>query len=214
MVDPSLVVKQLGKKLGPLDGRESDLCCADCSALGCDADTIDTVIFHAPCPDGFAAAFAAWLRLGDRATYIGVEHAPGKEKKVGDLSGKRVAVLDFSFDAATTAAHLAVAEAYVVLDHHASAQEALETLPRAHKIFDMKMSGATLAWAYFHAGAAPPTLLRYIEDKDIWRWAMRSSREFSAAFPLAAKVPPPGPITSVHFAELDALHKARAHHSL
>ena len=36
---------------------------------------------------------------------------------------------------------------------------------------------------------------------------MRSSKEFSTAFPLVAKVPPPGPVTSVHFASLDALHK-------
>ena len=31
------------------------------------------VIHHQDCPDGFGAAYAAWLKLGDNATYV-----PGK----------------------------------------------------------------------------------------------------------------------------------------
>ena len=77
-----------------------------------------------------------------------------------------------------------------MLDHHASAQTNLASLPAANKVFVMEQSGVTLAWDFFFGGRGSgtgedtpscPSLFRYIEDKDIWRWAMRSSKAFSAA---------------------------------
>lgn len=50
------------------------------------------VIYHADCPDGFGAAFAAWLVFGDSAQYVPArfgEPAP-------DVRGKEVYILDFS----------------------------------------------------------------------------------------------------------------------
>ena len=32
------------------------------------------VIYHAPCPDGFAAAYAAWRKFGDNASYLSAGH--------------------------------------------------------------------------------------------------------------------------------------------
>ena len=32
------------------------------------------VIYHANCTDGFGAAFAAWLKLGDEAEYLPMEY--------------------------------------------------------------------------------------------------------------------------------------------
>jgi oligoribonuclease NrnB/cAMP/cGMP phosphodiesterase (DHH superfamily) len=54
-------------------------------------------------------------------------------------------------------------------------------------------STGTLTWDFFHgrgsgtsfshsAGPHPPLLFRYLEDKDIWRWALRDSEAFSAGF--------------------------------
>ena len=34
----------------------------------------DYVLYHAHCPDGFGAAWAAWKRLGETATYVPVRH--------------------------------------------------------------------------------------------------------------------------------------------
>ena len=47
-------------------------------------------LFHGGCPDGFAAAYAAYLTLGDKAKYIGIGHGKGKEEAAGDLNGKSV----------------------------------------------------------------------------------------------------------------------------
>jgi len=199
-------------------------------------------LFHGGCPDGFTAAYAAWLVLGDKATYIGIGHGKDKEENAGDLRGKSVAVLDFSFDAEATGRQLAAASQYVVtqtpraachatmkscpsspsssvyliaafllflqvLDHHASAEENLKDLPEANKVFEMKMSGATLAWNFFHPGTPVPLLFRYVEDKDIWRWALHNSQAFGAAFELTAEIPGSGEIFKEDFALLDGLYR-------
>ena len=61
----------------------------------------------------------------------------------------------------------------------------------------MRMSGATLSWSFFHPGRPMPLFFRYLEDKDIWRWAFRGSKEFSAAYANVAAT----------FEELDALRE-------
>jgi oligoribonuclease NrnB/cAMP/cGMP phosphodiesterase (DHH superfamily) len=80
-----------------------------------------------------------------------------------------------------------------VLDHHKSAQAALDDLP--YCVFDMKKSGAVMAWEYFHcSGLATdydntsaesvrriPALIRYICDRDLWQWKLTHSKEVSAA---------------------------------
>ena len=47
-------------------------------------------------------------------------------------------------------------------------------------LFDMDHSGAVLTWQHFHPGEPVPLMLQYVEDRDLWRWAMPYSREFSA----------------------------------
>ena len=178
--------------LGLLDPGDTRIHDADCSALTMKPTDVDVVLFHGGCRDGFTAAYFAWLKLHDQARYVGIGHgsAEDKAKAAGDLRGKSVAVLDFSFDAETTAKQLATAKSYAVLDHHKTAKDNLGDLPETSKVFDMRMSGATLAWNYFHPGEACPLLARYVEDKDIWRWAYHSSKEFSAVFDLAIGLPP------------------------
>ncbi|CAL1149116.1 unnamed protein product [Cladocopium goreaui] len=54
---------------------------------------------------------------------------------------------------------------------------------------------ATLAWDFFHGQFTKqscPLFFRYIEDKDLWRWAMKRSKEFSAAQELELPIPRPG----------------------
>ena len=46
----------------------------------------------------------------------------------------------------------------------------------------MKHSGAMLAWNFFHPGKESPKFIQYIEDRDLWKWELAYSKEFSAAF--------------------------------
>ena len=132
------------------------------------------VLYHADCPDGFGAAFAAWKALGDGADYRGVSH--GEPPPAVD--GRRVLVCDFAYDRETTIALAGRAAELIVLDHHVSAQSELGDLPFCH--FDMQRSGAMMAWEHFHREPAPE-LLRYVQDRDLWRNELPESEEVSAA---------------------------------
>jgi oligoribonuclease NrnB/cAMP/cGMP phosphodiesterase (DHH superfamily) len=134
------------------------------------------VIYHADCTDGAGAAFAAWKRLGNKAEY----HARKHGQPPPDVRGKTVAILDFSFSNAVTKQMIEEAEDLIVIDHHRTAMIELHDISSTH--FDMNHSGARLAWDFFHPGHPPPKLINYIEDRDLWKWELPYSKEFSAAF--------------------------------
>jgi len=141
-----------------------------------DPHSIDTVIYHANCSDGFGAAWSAWKLLGDRAMYVPATHG----EPPPDVTGQNVAIFDFAFDNATTKSLVKAAANLIVIDHHKSAMVELHDVACAH--FDMKHSGAMLAWNFFHPGVEAPRLIKYIEDRDLWKWELSYSREFAAAF--------------------------------
>jgi uncharacterized protein len=144
----------------------------------------DLVFYHGSgCPDGFTAAFAAWLARGDKAEYIAMEHnSSAGPPTLPPLKGRHVVVVDYCFSRQLTESIAAEAASFIVLDHHASALKDLDGLDDSLKVFEMGQSGATLAWDYFHPSTPAPLFVRMIEDKDIWRWAYRGSEAFSAAF--------------------------------
>lgn len=39
-----------------------------------------------------------------------------------------------------------------------------------------------MAWEFFHPAKETPKFIQYIEDRDLWKWEMPYSKEFSAAF--------------------------------
>lgn len=122
------------------------------------------ILYHANCLDGFGAAYAAWHKFGGEAEYIAVNYG----NPPPDVTGKDVYILDFSYPREVLIEMYAKARSLFVLDHHKTAQAALEGLPYAH--FDMDKSGCRLAWEYFHKGFEIPTLLKHIEDRDLWRF--------------------------------------------
>lgn len=138
------------------------------------------VLYHGNCYDGFGAAWAARLSLGDDARYVPVTHGrPVPEME----SGSDVYILDFSYPRAVLLELADQMASVVVLDHHKTAEEALAGLqaPGLRVVFDMNKSGAVLAWEHFHPDTRVPDLLRYVEDRDLWRFALRESEEIGAA---------------------------------
>lgn len=131
------------------------------------------VIYHAPCPDGFAAAYAAWRKFGDNAHYLPAGHGLNFD---ADLTGKEVYMLDFSLKRPQVAAIFAQAKSFVILDHHKTAQEDLAGL--SYATFDMHRSGAGLAWDYFHPGVARPSLINFVEDRDLFVWQYQEKTEY------------------------------------
>ncbi len=133
-----------------------------------------TVLYHAECADGFGAAWAIW-RQYPHARFIPVKHG---NPPPADLKDQRVVIVDFSYSRQILEAMAAETDALLILDHHITAEQSLAGLPYAY--FDLKKSGAVLGWEWAH-GTQAPWLLQYIQDKDLWHWALPGSREISAA---------------------------------
>lgn len=134
------------------------------------------VLYHKGCRDGFGAAWSAWKKFGARAEYFGVNHDESSPK---NLKEKDVYLLDFSYPIHEVKKLLKIAKYLTAIDHHISAATSTKL---AHSyLYDIKHSGAVLAWKYFHQNKKIPILLKYIEDVDIWKMAMPYTREFMAS---------------------------------
>jgi uncharacterized protein len=134
------------------------------------------VIYHDQCRDGFGAAYAAWKKFGDSASYIPRKTQEGYPE---GLVGKEIYVVDYSYKKPELDRLVAENKSVVVIDHHETAREAITSYPQ--NVFNQDHSGAVLAWQYFHPGTEIPKLLLYIEDHDLWRFQMEHNREFGAA---------------------------------
>lgn len=134
------------------------------------------VIYHDQCRDGFGAAYAAWKKFGDKASYI-----PRKTQDpvVEGLKDKEIFIVDYSYKKPDLEMLSATNRSVVVIDHHETSKAAVESF--SENVFDMDHSGAVLAWQYFHPHTEVPKLLLYIEDHDLWRFKMEHNREFGAA---------------------------------
>jgi uncharacterized protein len=141
-----------------------------------EASSVTMVIYHANCNDGFGAAYGAWKSLGNRVKFVACQHGSPPPS----VKGHKVAILDFSFDNPTTKKLIEEADGLIIIDHHKSAMVELHDISNTR--FDMTKSGAMLAWEYFHPGKEAPKFIQYIQDRDLWKWELPYSKEFSAAF--------------------------------
>ncbi len=148
------------------------------------------IIYHDQCQDGFGAAYAAWKKFGEEATYIPLTTQASVPKGLID---KEIYIVDYSFDLPTLTTLRAQNRSVVVIDHHQSGEAAVTAFPE--NVFDLDHSGAVLAWQYFHPAIPVPKLLLYIEDQDLWRFVLPDHREVGAALALE-------PMTFAHFDEL------------
>ena len=137
-------------------------------------------IYHKSCTDGFAAALAVKV-------FLEREHPEDEHKftaaHYGDtppnVTGAYVYIVDFSFPREVLLELHKQAAYLVVLDHHKTAEAALEGLEFCY--FDMNRSGAMMAWQHFNSELPAPELFRYVQDRDLWQWKLENSQEISAA---------------------------------
>ena len=156
-------------------------------------------IYHGNCADGFGAAWAVQHAIGAGHADF---HAGFYGKPPPDVAGRDVVMVDFSYKRPILDQMTREAKSLLVLDHHKTAAEDLVGLMkpppwniwreaaldghlslslRAVALFDMERSGAGLAWDFFHPGVARPRLIDHIEDRDLWRFKLRGTREIQAA---------------------------------
>lgn len=133
------------------------------------------VIYHAHCLDGFTAAWAAWRSpLWRDAEFVPAKYGEPPPR----VDGAFVLVVDFSYPRDVMLDMKARASGLSVLDHHKTAQAALDGLDFAS--FDMNRSGAGMTWDALHPGQPRPWLVDFVEDRDIWKWKLSKSKEVNA----------------------------------
>lgn len=138
------------------------------------------VIYHKNCPDGFCAAYIAKKAIPD-AILVDANYGD----PIPDVKNRDVYILDFSYSR-DDMVKLCAENRVTIIDHHKTSMENLESLQNCTLIFDMSHSGAYLAWEYFMDGEMP-MLVRYIEDRDIWKWQLPHSKEINNAIGLYEK---------------------------
>lgn len=137
-------------------------------------------IYHGNCADGFGAAWV-FSRHADREHdfLAGVYQTPPP-----DVTGRDVYLVDFSYKREVVEKMREQANRIVLIDHHKTAIEDLMPLYESGAIealVNLDKSGATLAWEWFHGKfSEPPQLLKHIEDRDLWRFALDGTREIQA----------------------------------
>lgn len=124
------------------------------------------------------AAWVARRALGDAAEYVFASYGDAPP----DVRGRRVLIVDFSYSREVLEAMNEVTKSLLVLDHHASAEKALAGLPYA--VFDMERSGAGLAWEHFFPGREMIPMVAYVEDLDLWRFALPCTRQYHCSMAL------------------------------
>jgi hypothetical protein len=145
------------------------------------------VLYHAPCQDGFTAAWAAWKYRPD-AELVGVRHGDAPP----DVTGRYVYILDFCYPKDVLLQMAAKSEKVTVIDHHRSTfrdfgldDSVMKTAlpveydPKLLIYLDINKSGAGAAWDYFQ-NKPRPWIVDYVEDRDLWRFKLKDSKSINA----------------------------------
>jgi uncharacterized protein len=138
---------------------------------------MDICFYHASCQDGLTAAWAVRARFPD-CEFVPVHY----DETPPDVTGLNVAVVDFSFPVEHLTTMCDQAVSVLVLDHHLKALEDLAGFarPNCEIILDMSVSGAVLAWRYFHPDTLLPPLVSYASDRDLWTKVLPDTHEVYA----------------------------------
>lgn len=149
--------------------------------------TPNLVIYHAPCSDGMAGAWAIYNKY-PKAQYRGTtpdfkdtrvlakENITDKVVYFVDIMPKR----DLLLHVCTYASQV------VVLDHHKTNKEIIDSLATDGMpvnltiVFDMNQSGCQIAWKYVSEEPIP-WFMDYIADRDLWTWKMQNSKLVNTA---------------------------------
>lgn len=130
-----------------------------------------TVLYHRDA-DGFGAAYAAWKKFGDEAEYISVQY--GEPLPKIPVETQRLFIVDFSYPVETIQLLQGLYPSVVVLDHHKTALPLTE-LPGCY--IDLDKAGCQMTWEFMHDQALLPDILRYVADRDLWRFEEPYSEE-------------------------------------
>lgn len=129
------------------------------------------ILYHGNCPDGFGGAYAAWKKFGDSAEYIALSRTMPAPESFHDA---HLYFIDFCYPQEQMDMYVANCRSLTMLDHHEGVEDVVRTMPEY--VYDTDRSGASIAWDYFHPGKPMPKLLQYVEDDDLFRFAIPETK--------------------------------------
>lgn len=147
------------------------------------------IIHHGECNDGFTSAWIAHCHFTEKGLEPELfEGFHGDPIPIDKIDGRDVWILDFSYPREELLEAATLARSITVLDHHKTAENALRGLDDQdvkellglHVEFDMTRSGAMMTWEHFYPDHDAPKLVRYVQDRDLWKFELPLSREVSA----------------------------------
>jgi oligoribonuclease NrnB/cAMP/cGMP phosphodiesterase (DHH superfamily) len=152
---------------------------------------IDVCIFHAPCFDGTAAAYAVGRRYSD-CWFYGVNRGSGDTDMYlpKGLEGKNILLVDYVYSSDLMNQLIELASDVYVVDHHDSELEMLSRLP-INLVFSTQYSASYLTWLWLFE-EPPPILFAYINDNDTGNWSLTNVGKFIAGSSIYSPVLRPG----------------------
>ena len=151
------------------------------------------IIYHADCPDGFAAMTILNYCLGGACELV-----PGRYKEdPPEVTGRHVWIVDFSYDRDTMEKMWVICESLSMIDHHATADDAIDwstsdmdeaiALATGGQDFvwiNQEMSGAGMVARFceqvFDDFVAPGWVWN-VEDRDLWKFELDDTADVVAA---------------------------------
>src|SRR4029078_6375741 len=138
------------------------------------------IIYHFPCADGVASAFALTEGLRKLNQSIKIDYFPtthnGKFPGESLYIDKNVYLVDFSFSEEQIKLIASKAINVTIYDHHDTAYKQLSDLKLDNLVmtFDLTQSACELIWnKYFQQ---KNWIIDYIGDRDTWKFALPNSK--------------------------------------
>jgi nanoRNase/pAp phosphatase (c-di-AMP/oligoRNAs hydrolase) len=157
----------------------------------------DICVYHGSCDDGFASAWVVHKKWPECRFVPGTY---GKPLPKGDMPwiDTNVLFVDFSLKEPDTLKLLNTVKSIIIIDHHKTAEAELKSFvmswcdcdadlelmlqaTTSMALFDIEHSGAMMTWHFCFPGQHPPELIRIVQDRDLWRFALTDTKRISAA---------------------------------
>jgi oligoribonuclease NrnB/cAMP/cGMP phosphodiesterase (DHH superfamily) len=190
---------------------------------------MDLILYHNNCPDGWCAAYICKMKYPE-AELVPLNHGLDIVQLallLAQCNNKDVIMVDYSLRTRDLNDQLsATAKSFRILDHHKTAQAVLEGAEYA--TFDMKRSGAGLAWDYLFGkdsnlperptnpgwggivkGHFRPWWVDYTEDQDLWNWKLPLSERINAFLMVQPRTVEDWKIITSEYDEAEAAKQGR-----
>ena len=148
----------------------------------------DVIVFHYPCQDGLVSAWVCHYYYKTLLNSISpyryenhkIDFYPYQHNDELDLErlvGKRVLFCDITPKIEVLEKIESIVSKINILDHHHYIEDLAKTKPYIK--FDNSKSGASLTCEHFFPTIDVPEFIKMVEDRDIWRWSIPNSKQFT-----------------------------------